>query len=374
MSLGGSTTTTGTTSSIPDWAAPYYQDVLSKAKTNDNLPYQPYMGQRLAQFSGDTTNAFDMVRQQAAAGVGGLTSAASAAGQVAGFQPGTINSQDVTAGTVNYNNPVTAQNITSQGIPQADLSGYLNPYTQNVLDVQMQQAQQQYAEQQGQRDQSAIQAGAFGGDRRFVQNSLAQRDLNNQLQSIESTGLNTAYNQATGLYETDQARNLQAQQANAANSLNASEFNASNLLNAGEFNTTNQLNAATGNATRGLSAATSNADNARLAASLRLQAAGQQGILTQDAYNQQGANAQALSQVGSKEQQQQQAGLDVAYQDFLRQQNYPADQLATYASILSGTASAPKDTTTSTTTPAPDFLSQLIGLGTTGVGLAGLLG
>jgi hypothetical protein len=77
--------------------------------------------------------------------------------------------------------------------------------------------------------------------------------------------------------------------------------------------------------------------------------------------------AEALSGIGAKEQQRQQAGLDLGYQDFQRQRDYPYEQLSKYSSLLYGNPIQPS-TTQTTTQPAPDFLSQLIGAATTAAG------
>ena len=79
--------------------------------------------------------------------------------------------------------------VTTTGIPDMDVDAYMNPYINNVLDVQKARASQDFAEQQQSRDSKAIAAGAFGGDRRFVADSLAQRDLNQQLQATHLTDI-----------------------------------------------------------------------------------------------------------------------------------------------------------------------------------------
>ena len=291
MSKGGDTTTSTTTGDLPDWSAPYVTDLLSRAKGVSNLPYQTYGNQRLAEFSGDTNTAFDMVRNQAAGGTPEIDSAIAATGGIA--------------------------NYAAKGVPDADLSAYMNPYTTNVLDVQKQRATQAFQEQQAGRDASAVAAGAFGGDRRFVQDSLAQRDLNQQLQGIDAEGLQSAFDRATGLFQNDET-------------------------------------------------------NRRLGSQLGLDAAGQLGSLGSTRSDLGFKNAEALSNVGAKTQQRQQAGLDLAYQDFTAQRDYPAQQLQLYSQLLSGTPITP-NTTTSVTEPAPDFLSQLIGLGTGAAGIWDLL-
>lgn len=302
MSKGSDSTTTTTSSDLPEYIKPYVERFLPRAETVSTMPYQPYGGQRLADFSPDTQAAFQQVRDVAGQAPTGITNAMQTAQGIAGFQSG---------------------NIGTQGIPDMNVQQYMNPYIQNVLDVQKQRAQQAYQEQQAGRNAAAVQAGAFGGNRRFVQDALAQRDLNQQLQGIEAEGLQRAYDTATGLFTSDQARNLQAQMANE--------------------------------------------EARRMGASLGLEGARTSADL-QKMYQQYGlANAEALSGIGAKEQQRQQAGLDLAYQDFVNQRDYPYQQLSKYASLLYGNPIQNSQTST-TTTPAPDFLSQLIGAATTAAG------
>ena len=133
-------------------------------------------------------------------------------------------------------------------------------------------AAQTFQEQQAGRDASAVQAGAFGGDRRFVQDSLAQRDLNTQLQDIEATGLRDMFDRGTALFQNDET-------------------------------------------------------NRRLGAGLGLDAATVLGGLEQTRSDLGFRNAEALSGVGAKTQQREQAGLDLAYKDFQEQRDYPTRQL-----------------------------------------------
>lgn len=287
MSKGPDVTTTNTTSSLPEYVEPYVKDLLGRAKSVSNLPYVPYGNQRLAEFSPDTNTAFNMVRNTAAAGTPGIDAALGTAGGIAGYEAGSI--------------------------PGMDMSAYMSPYIGNVLDVQKQRANQAFQEQQAGRDAAAVAAGAFGGDRRFVADSLAQRDLNQQLQGIEAEGLQAAFDRATGLFHTDE-------------------------------------------------------QNRRAGRQLGLDAAVQQGNLSQLGQDLGFQRAEALSGVGAKTQQRQQAGLDLAYKDFINQRDWPAQQLSLYSQLLSGTPVTPSSSTT-VTEPAPDFLSQLLGLAVGGAGL-----
>ncbi len=287
MNKGGDETTTTTSGDLPEWYKGHATDLLNRAKSVSNLPYQTYGNQRLAEFSGDTNQAFDMVRDQAAGGTPGVDAALATTGGIAGYQAGNI--------------------------PGMDINAYMNPYVGNVLDVQKQRATQTFQEQQAGRNAAAVQAGAFGGDRRFVQDSLANRDLNQQMQAMDAEGLSAAFDRATGLFQQDET-------------------------------------------------------NRRLGSQLGLDAAGQQGALSQTQQDMRLKNAEALSGVGAKTQQREQAGLDMAYQDFQNQRDYPKEQLAFYNSILTGQP-VQQNTATSTTTPAPDFLSQLLGLAVGGAGI-----
>lgn len=291
MSKGGDTTTTQTTDPLSQAALPYFTDAMAKAKSATSSTYVPYQGARLAEFSPETNTAFNMIGQQAAAGTPGVDAAMNTAGGIA--------------------------NYSARGIPDMDVQQYMNPYVENVLDVQKKRLGQSFEEQQASRDAAAVQAGAFGGDRRFVQDSLARRDMNDQLQGIEATGLASAFDRATGLFQTDE-------------------------------------------------------ENRRLGAGLGLEGARTQGTLGQMKNDLGLQNAEALSGVGAKKQQRTQAGLDLAYKDFVQQRDYPQQQAALYASLLSGTPTTPQ-TTATTTEPAPDFLSQLLGLAVGGAGIYDLL-
>lgn len=291
MGKGGDTTTTTSTGDLPEYIKPYVQDMLARSKTVSEQPYQTYNNPRLANFSGDTSAAFQGIRDVASGGTPELDSAISATGGITGYTAGTI--------------------------PTMDMQAYMNPYTQNVLDVQKNRATQTFQEQQAGRDAAAVAAGAFGGDRRFVQDSLATRDLNQQLQEMDATGLAAAFDRATGLFQQDET-------------------------------------------------------NRRLGATLGLDAASQLGQLGQNKQDMRLNAAEALSGVGSKMQQREQAGLDLAYKDFIEQRDWPSKQLSLYSQLLSGTPVTANSTST-TTEPAPDFLSQLAGLALGGAGIWDLL-
>lgn len=65
MSSGDKKTTTVSNNEPPKWSVGYFQDALNKAGSIANQPYVGYNGPRIADFSNDQYNAFDMIRQGA---------------------------------------------------------------------------------------------------------------------------------------------------------------------------------------------------------------------------------------------------------------------------------------------------------------------
>lgn len=92
---------------------------------------------------------------------------------------------------------------------------YMDPYLRNVLDVQKQQAQEDYQTSQAGRNAAAVSAGAFGGSRQQVAESLAERDMLNRMKDIEATGQQAAYQDAVSRFAADRAAKFQAEQARA---------------------------------------------------------------------------------------------------------------------------------------------------------------
>jgi hypothetical protein len=266
---------------------PYAEEAIRKAQTLTSANYTPYQGQRIADFTDLQNQAIDQTANQNVAGQ--LGTATGLAGNAAQYGLG--------AGA-NYQNMVTDPNA---------VQAYMSPYQQNVTNYQKAQALRDFQMAQPMRNAAAVSKGAFGGTRSALVDAEAQRNLNSQLQGIEATGSQNAYQ--------DAMRNMQ-------------------------FGTQ-----------AGLSGA---------------QLAGQQattlGQLGQQQYGQETGITQAKLQAGSLQQQQEQQGLTQQYQDFLKQQEYPYSQLAFYNSMLRGLAPV-MPTTTQTYTAPPNYLAQLSGLG-----------
>ena len=77
--------------------------------------------------------------------------------------------------------------------------------------------------------------------------------------------------------------------------------------------------------------------------------------------------------IGGLQRQMDQLGLDVGYETFLQERDYPKQQLGFYSNILRGTPYSETRTTIGQV-PQPSFFQQAAGLGISALGAAGSLG
>jgi len=303
-----------TQTSIPEYARPYVEEMLGKSQALTDInqnPYQAYGGQRISQFSPLQERAFANVASQTTAGQ--LVPATQLAG-AAGLGSLGVAGQAAGAGQ-QY-----AQLATSPEAQQA----YMSPYMQNVVEFQKSQALRDYARGIPALRSQAVGQGAFGGSRMAIQEAEAQRNLMSQLQGIQAAGSQKAFEAAQ-----------QAQQYGAGLGLQGY-----------------------GTALQGLGQAS--------------QAAGALGQLGQTQFGQQQAISQAQQQVGAVQQAQAQQALDLAYQDYLKQRNYPYQQLAFMSDMLRGLPLS--QSAQQIYTAPPNVASQLGGLGMAGLGIYGMSG
>ena len=96
------------------------KDLLAKSKTVTETGYTPYQNPRLANFSGDTNAAFNLIRQTANGGnpalQAGINEAMQGANYTAGapFNGGATSVGGVTAGTLTNPGNVTADTLASR--------------------------------------------------------------------------------------------------------------------------------------------------------------------------------------------------------------------------------------------------------------------
>jgi hypothetical protein len=196
----------------------------------------------------------------------------------------------------------------SGGISPEDIRSRMNPYQQNVIDVERRKAVEQADIQRRQLQDQAARAGVFGGSRSGVMESLLNRDLNTQLGDIQSIGSRDAYNSAVNQF-----------------------FNEQNL---------------------------------------GLESAGALSSLARSAQQARYGDASALEAIGATQRGIDQSQLDFDYQEFLRQENDPFQKnqflLSSIASVLPSTAG--QTATNTATTSGGSIWGDILGIAGTAAG------
>lgn len=118
----------------------------------------------------------------------------------------------------------TPETVTAGTMPSVDISQYMNPYTQEVIDRSLADIERQRLMQQQQTSAQAQAAGAFGGSRQGVAQALTNEAFARQAAQTSANLRQQGFGQATGLAQSDLNRQLQAQQLNQAAGLQGAGF------------------------------------------------------------------------------------------------------------------------------------------------------
>jgi hypothetical protein len=426
---GGTQQVEQTTSNLPEYARPYFEELLGRTAYESTRPYEAYPGQRIADFTPyeqmGMQGMYDMAAQGAPAQVGMASDIAAQMGYqpsnmgvqlASGFQPQQVQSyydpgQFQTGFESGRMSPdYAARNLQSQyqaGTIAADpetLQQYINPYQQLVTDIQKREAQKQSDIMGSQIEQQATQAGGLGGYREAIMQAERQRNLGEQLQDIQATGDQAAYQQALQAFDQDRAARAQeeqfrqqafgtteeARQAQEQFQQQAFQIQESARQEAARLGLDERQaeELAQQRANEFLMQAQQfNVGSAQDQARLMLEGYG----MDQATRGQQLDAARLLGQLGGQEQQMAidrllnlqaagqiqrelgQRGMDMGYEDFLRQQAFPREQLGFFSQMLRGLPIQPGQTTTSFGA-SPSAYQQALGAGIGGVGLYRALG
>ena len=289
-----------TQTSLPDYYEPYATRLIQRAESESKRGYQPFEGQRLASENTDTAASRALARQVAGSPIAGFDQAA--------------------AGTTTaMNRALQGIGFQSQDFDSAQAQKYMDPYLQNVLDVQKQAAITDFQRQQSGRDAQAVQAGAFGGSRGAVQSALASEGLQDKLAEIQATGQQKAFEQAQRQFGADRDARMAAERLGLG-AADALTQQGAQLAQLGEKARAGDIE-----------------------------------------------SAQLLEKIAKDRQAREQAGLDLSYEDFVRQRDFHKEQLHFYSSILRGIPVQPSTETTKFQQYNP--IKDLLGTGIAGLGL-----
>jgi len=140
-----------------------------------------------------------------------------------------------------------AQQVGTQDYTGGNVAKYMDPYMQQVVGVQQREAQRQSDIAGTQEAGQAVKQGAFGGSRAGLLEAERQRNLATQLGNIQATGSQAAFQNAQQQFNTQQQRELAAQQANQAAGLTAGGQNLAAQLGVQQLGTQTGLQTALAN-------------------------------------------------------------------------------------------------------------------------------
>jgi hypothetical protein len=282
---------------IPAELRPFITDILEESQAVKDRRmeegYVPFEGPRIAEFTPDQQEAFTGVRSLVGTGQ-------------------------------QYFDPATRLTAASALAPTRteEVQQYMSPYIQNVVDIEIREAQRKSDVAKQQLASQAVDSGGYGSSREAILQAELQRNLQQQLGDIQAKGTAAAYEDAQRRMAEQRGRELSA----------GTQFSALGVAAPGQ--TMKEL--------------------------------------------------QGLEAVGAQQQAQQQQALNIAQQEYEIARTFPERTLQDYSSIVRGfSAPIPASSTlnTQTTTPPPSFMqnaSTLAGLGLTaskflaGGGLVGL--
>lgn len=312
---------------IPPEIMPYVQDVLQRGAAAASMPYEPYGGSRLAYFS-----PAEQTAQQAYIDLAGsalpstflagrdvLQSAAEAEGYTpyesgyqVGFDPGTLSDAE-------------------------KIEEYMNPYTQLVLDRAKQEARRQSDITGRDVGLGAAGEGSLGGYREAIIQSERLRNLEDEMTDIQTSGMERAYTTAVASMEADRAARAQLEGFRQKEE----DFNQS----AAKLNE--------------LSRQFDAGQKLELAQSLYDAGLTEEGLYVE--------RLARMEQAGASQRAMEQASLDMGYQDFVRQQAYPLEQLGILSNLVYGAPFQPGSIRTGYDS-GPSTAELLAGLGLGGLG------
>jgi hypothetical protein len=353
---GSSAPATSTTTNIPTYAQPYYEELMKQAgkqtyttdadgKVTGVQAYTPYGGERVAGFTDE---------QLALQGqVSGLQTPGGFATSQAGLQQGTDlgfgAAQTGIANAMNYA-PGSLANLgvtTPQTFGNQQATQYMSPYQQNVTDVQLDEARRQANIRRNEQALGSMGRGTFGGGRQALMSSEADRNLATQLGQIQAQGSQAAFENAQKQFGADRTAQMAAEQQN----LQAAVDQRGRQQQGEQFAIQQQKDLGLAGLQAGM------------------EGSAKTGALASDTQRANLERLKAQSTSAAEQQALQQEIDNIAYQEFMEEQNYGRSLLAYQSDILRGNASA-LGNTQATYAPTPSLAQSLIGAG--GAGLSAL--
>jgi hypothetical protein len=277
---------------FPEEIRPFITDILEKAQARERqqteqgyLPYPEGVEGRIAAMDPLQTEALAGYEQTGRSGIAG---------------------SNLASPTPYYQSGLSALQESMRAFGPQEAQQYMNPYQQAVVDVAKREAIRQAQPVFRNIGDRAVSTGGFGGSRQAIAEAEAQRNLQQQLDDLQTRGMQQAYEKGRTAFEAQKAREAAA---------------------SGRF-------------------------------FAQAPAAYRQGL----------AELSALEGVGKTRRAEDQRTKNLLYEQFLEEKMYPTKSLSEYASVVRGFPYQPQMyETKQQLAPAPGLGQQLMGgLGTAG--------
>ena len=207
---------------------------------------------------------------------------------------------------------------------------YMNPYIDAVAGKIETDIREQAAYDDQARKANAVGKGAFGGSRDQALAQKADSDMLDRIADTKADLMYKGYTDAQTMFGKDADRQTTADRYSGALGLEADKLNAVTDLNA----------------------------------------LGALGSLAGQGQNLYTGEMALKGGIADQDQRLNQAGLDLAYNDWIRQSQYPFDQINWYSGIMQGLQPGIPQST-SVQSPAPSPAQQILGLGINALGMYG---
>jgi len=369
-----------TTTDLPDFIKPNYENLIGRAETlsyDKYIPYgytqdsagnvipaidpitgKPVDASRIADFNEGQVkaqqDAYDLTQPTQFANATTLANAVGTAATTpppGSFKPSDYTFADIAAPTTN-----NYQMDAASTFGDAQAKQYMSPYMQNVMDVQKREAFTDAQKNQLMTNLGAARQGTYGGARQLLAGTERDRALGMQLGDIQAKGLQAAYENAQSQFERDRTAGYNVNKANLDSNLTTQDLRTKTGLDALRANLDADVKGAQLSEQSKQFGGTMDMD--RLAKMLTsAQTLNTLGTSQQDS-DLQRIGAQAAA--GAEQQGMDQRYLDLREGDFLRQRDYDKEQLREYSDILRGVPVTSSSTATSSA-PKPSIYSQVGG-------------
>ena len=225
----------------------------------------------------------------------------------------------------------------AQGLTGADIQGFMNPYAQQVTDVAARKFLEQGQTERQNLASKAAMAGGYGGSRAAVLQGMQMAKEQEGIGDLYTKGLSTAYESALAAAQEGRKRQITGAQAQTQAGQLANQATLAQLQAAGQTTQAGQLARGATGEMRQLGALQNQLAGQQLKAAGERRALGMDQIKAAEARQRIGTTDVA-GQLGVAGLQQalDQKSMDVAYADFLREQQYPKTQLDWLTGVVKG--------------------------------------